>query len=399
MLRSLLFLFFLLLSFQSLALDFGIDRLHEDDVQAKLKNKRLAVLTHAAGVNKSGAHLIDELYSTYQLIKIFAPEHGLRTLNDEWVDDGVDENTGLPVISLYKNGSRAPAPKDLMDIDAIVVDLQDVGLRYYTYFSTIAEIMKVAAQTKVEMIILDRPNLLGGHVIEGKLLDSNLSGNFISYHTVPTRHGMTLGELALMLNQEMGLGTKLQIITAKDWKRETLLDQFDRSWIAPSPALTTLEQVKYYALWGSLEHFNLAVGRGINNDQAFRVLGAPWITKSEAHILAQTLNKLGFATVRFSFVEWDVTRDLYKGQHAYGVKLDLLGDLPVTDEFTYKVSSVLQKLFSDRLVFSKNAARFYGSESLVKGLQQGHSWTEFEANIRLENQSFQIRRLPFLLYK
>lgn len=170
-----------LVSLSTLALDYGIDRLSEETVAAKLSGKNLAVLTHAAGKNKLGLHLIDSLNQNFTLKKIFAPEHGLHTMAE-----------------------------DLKGIDAIVIDLQDVGVRYYNYFSTIAEVMKATASLNVEVIILDRPNLLGGLIMEGKVLDSSLAGSFTAYHTVPTRHGMTLGELALLINAEKKSGPNSQ---------------------------------------------------------------------------------------------------------------------------------------------------------------------------------------------
>ena len=292
--KTLTALLMLLTSFSALSLDYGIDRLDEAEIAKKFEGKNLALLTHAAAKSKDGVHLIDFLHQKFELKKIFAPEHGLRTMADDWVDDGTDEATGLPVISLYKRGSKAPTPKDLIGIDAIVIDLQDVGVRYYTYFSTIAEVMKACTPLGVEVIILDRPNLLGGLIVEGKVLDAALAGSFTAYHTVPTRHGMTLGELALMINEEKKIGSKLTVIAATGWARENLIFTTDRPWLAPSPALVAIDQVGLYAMWGTLENFNLAVGRGKTNDLAFRILGAPWITKAESLALTAELNALGF---------------------------------------------------------------------------------------------------------
>ena len=258
---------------------------------------------------------------------------------DDWVEDGQDEATGLPVVSLYKRGSKAPSPEDLKGIEAIVIDLQDVGVRYYTYFSTIAEVMKAAAPLNIEVIILDRPNLLGGNVMEGKVLDKELAGKFTAYHTIPTRHGMTLGELALMINKENKLGTKLTVIPVQGWKREYLLTELDRPWLAPSPALVSLDQVGLYALWGSLENFNLSVGRGQTNEEAFRILGAPWISSAESEELALELNQLNFPGLQFKAIQWKVTRSIFVGQEALGVRIE--GDFSQvrTDEFTFKVAS------------------------------------------------------------
>lgn len=386
------------ISFSALALDYGIDRLDEAQVVKIFEGKNLAVLTHAAAKSKVGIHLIDFLHQKFALKKIFAPEHGLRTMADDWVEDGIDEATGLPVISLYKRGSKTPKPEDLKGIDAIVIDLQDVGVRYYTYFSTIAEVMKATAPLKVEVILLDRPNLLGGVIMEGKVLDTNLAGAFTAYHTVPTRHGMTLGELALMVNAEKKLGSKLTVIPAKDWNRENLLTSMDRPWLAPSPALIDISQVGLYALWGTLENFNLAVGRGKTNELAFRVLGAPWITQAESEKLAQELNALNVSGAVFKPYSWKVTRAIHVGTEANGVMLEWDGTEIRTDEFTYKVASVLVKLFKDRLNISMMSAASYGSATMVEAIRELKPWESYQKLIDSDLEKFKTRRKEFLLY-
>lgn len=396
--KTLIAMLMLLASFSALALDYGIDRLDEGDVAKKFEGKKLALLTHAAAKSKGGVHLIDFLHQKFELKKIFAPEHGLRTMADDWVDDGIDEATGLPVISLYKRGATAPTPKDLVGIDAIVIDLQDVGVRYYTYFSTIAEVMKATAPLGVEVIILDRPNLLGGLIMEGKVLDANLAGSFTAYHTVPTRHGMTLGELALMINEEKKIGSKLTVIPAAGWNRENLIFTTDRPWLAPSPALVAIDQVGLYAMWGTLENFNLAVGRGKTNDLAFRTLGAPWITKAESLKLSVALNALGFEGVVFSPYSWIVTRATFEGKSANGVMLEWSGQEVRTDEFTYKVASVLIKLFKERLNVTQMAPQSYGSQSMIDAIRALKPWDTYRTVIDTELEKFKLRRKPFLLY-
>jgi uncharacterized protein YbbC (DUF1343 family) len=397
--NKLIFLMFTLLTTFSaaLALDYGIDRLSEPEVKAKLVGKRLAVLTHSAAQDKQGRHLIDLLHTNYGIIKIFAPEHGLRKLEDTWIEDGIDEETGLPVISLYKRTSKAPDPKDLVDLDAIVVDLQDVGVRYYTYFSTIAEVMKVAARMQVEIILLDRPNLLGGKV-EGKVLDPEFMGRFTAYHTVPTRHGMTLGELAQMVNRENSINARLTVIPVKGWQRERVMDGLDRTWLPPSPALIDIQQVGFYSLWGILESFNLAVGRGQTNELAFRVLGAPWITPSEAQALAQALNQMGFAGISFRPFSWHVTRAIHTGQLARGVKAEWNGQEIRSDEFVYKVSQLLVTMFRGRINAEQMTPIGYGSRGMLNAIRNGVAWEIYQLVIDAELKSFEKRRDPFLLY-
>lgn len=392
------FLLTALVSFPSFALDYGLDRLGEPAIAAKLAGKNLAVLTHAAARSKKGEHLIDILFKSFSLKKIFAPEHGLRTTNDDYVGDGIDEQTGLPIISLYKRGTRAPSPADLVGIDAIVVDLQDVGLRYYTYFSTIAEVMKAAAPLNIEVILLDRPNLLGGDIVEGKTLDPKLAGNFTAYHTVPTRHGMTLGELAQMINAEKKMNVKLTVIPVSGWKRENILNQLDREWIPPSPALINISQVGLYAIWGSLENFNLAVGRGKTNELAFQVLGAPWITKDESAKLANDLNALKLPHVNFKPYSWLVTREMYQGKVAEGVILEWDGNEVRTDELTYRVAQILVKSFPGRINVADMSSATYGSREVVDAIKNGTPWDKFELVIDADVEAFKERRKPFLLY-
>jgi uncharacterized protein YbbC (DUF1343 family) len=381
--NSIFTFFFLLITLPVLAMDYGIDRLSGTDIQNTLKQRE---------------HLIDLLHKDFELKKIFAPEHGLRTMADDWIEDGTDEQTGLPVISLYKRTSKGPTPKDLIGIDAIVIDLQDVGVRYYTYFSTIAEVMKAASPLNVEIILLDRPNLIGGKIIEGKVLDSNLTGSFTAYHTVPTRHGMTLGELARMINHEKDMKVKLTVIPVSGWERENLVFNMDREWIAPSPALIDIEQVGLYAMWGTLENFNLAVGRGKENDLAFRVLGAPWITKEESKKLTNELNAFGFKGVKFESFEWKVTRATHVGQTARGVKIFWDGSEVRTDEFTYKTAQTLVKLFKGRINSDKMSPQSYGSLTMVNAIRNGTPWSDYVKVIDKELESFKIRRIPFLLY-
>ncbi|HXH75588.1 MAG TPA: DUF1343 domain-containing protein [Bacteriovoracaceae bacterium] len=388
----------LLVTLPSFAMEFGLDRLNEPAIIEKLEGKNLAVLTHAAARNKKGEHLIDILFHSYKLKKIFAPEHGLRTMEDDFIADVIDEATGLPVISLYKSSSKSLSPADLIGIDAIVIDLQDVGVRYYTYFSTIAAIMKTCAPLGIEVVLLDRPNLLGGKIIEGQVLDPALAGKFTSYHTVPTRHGMTLGELALMINAEKKMDVKLSVIAATGWVRENLLFNLDRPWLAPSPALIELPQVGLYAIWGTLESINLAVGRGLTNELAFKVIGAPWMTTEQSIKLAFDLNQLGFKGVEFTPFSWTVTRAKYVGKVANGVKLKWDGTEVRTDEFTYKVSSLLIKLFPDQIGTDQFAVASFGSLRMVNAIRQGVPWDNYKTIIDAELTAFRLRRALFLLY-
>jgi uncharacterized protein YbbC (DUF1343 family) len=381
---------------QSFAMNFGIDRLET----LNLTGKKIGLLCHSASVNKFGKHLIDLTYPKFNVVKIFAPEHGLRSLNDEWINDGIDEQTKLPVISLYKQASRAPKKEDLQNLDTVIIDLQDVGMRYYTYFSTIAEFIKVAGPLGIEIIILDRPNLLGGTKIEGEVLDLNLQGNFISYYNIPTRHGMTLGEITSMLIDEQNIPAKLQIVKVDGWYREILIQNLDRQWRASSPALQNLEQVYLYNLWGTLESFNLSVGRGLVNDLAFKVIAAPWITNEETIELAQELNQLSLKGMNFEPIRFLATRDIYKDQYVQGVKISLATESldQRMDEMTFKIASHLKMKFQERIKFSKMAVNYYGSQRHIEAITKLTPWENYQAIIDQALTMFEMRRLPYLIY-
>jgi uncharacterized protein YbbC (DUF1343 family) len=386
-------------SLNSFAIEYGIERIEKSGFDHLFVGKKLAVLTHAAAQTENGTHLIDILFKRYQLLKIFSPEHGLRTLADEWVDNGVDSVTGLPVISLYKKSSKAPEVKDLEGIDAVVIDLQDVGVRYYTYFSTIAELMKVSGKLGVEVIILDRPNLIGGNILEGIVLDQELTGKFVSYYDVPSRHGMSLGELSNMINQEKNLNVKLTIVPVKDWFRENVLFTLTRQWIPPSPAIVEKEQVALYALWGFLENFNIAVGRGLTNELAFKVIGAPWISEAEAVAFSNSLNQLGFEGVSFSPFCWEVTRSTHKGERVHGVKINWNLKEIRTDEFNYKVSQTLYRHFKERLTINGLAIPILGSKKMFEAIRSQVPWENFKQEIDDKLELFKKRRRPYLLYE
>ncbi len=383
------------------AIEYGIDRLSEVSVRSELEGKSLAVLAHAASVDRKGRHLIDLLRADHRLVKIFTPEHGLRSLEDGLIEDGVDPGSGLPVISLYKKNGRVPRPEDLFDVDVIVMDLQDVGMRYYTYFSTLAGFMKVAAQLGKKVILLDRPNPVGGERVEGSVLDSSLTGNFIAYHSVPTRHGMTLGELALLYLTETQIQLSIDVVGVTGWKRRFYDEDFGREWRASSPALQAIEQVELYALLGSLEQFNLSVGRGTTNENAFRVFGAPWITEVEVGVLVEQLNSLRLPGLVFLPHQQRVTRAIYEGQDIRGVRIELVGspeDRVRSDEALYRIVSVLLDRFGGRISFGKYADLYFGKASWREAWKNRKSWEDFSIELDVGLADFRARRAPFLLY-
>lgn len=391
--------FLFALSAQAGDLQFGIDRIGEPQFASLFQGKRLALLSHRASVNREGRHAIDLFHGPYRVMKLFVPEHGLRSELDDWVGHGTDPLSGLPVISLYQRESRAPRDEDLLDVDAIVIDLQDVGMRYYTYSSTVGHVLKKAAEKNIEVILLDRANPIGGWLVEGFMLDPSVAGHFVAYHTIATRHGMTLGELALMYNSELSIGARLTVIPVANWSRTTTAIDWNRDWVPPSPALMRADQAILYSLWGALESANLAVGRGTDNSEAFRRIGAPWITTVASEGLARELNSLGYAGLRFSPVEWRVTRATHNGRIVRGVKVEIVDftALPPTDEFLVSVTQALKRRFPNDITFNNTTHLSYGSQAVLDAILGLTPYSELRSRNETGLQEFYTRRRSYLL--
>jgi uncharacterized protein YbbC (DUF1343 family) len=208
-----------------------------------------------------------------KLVKLFSPEHGIRGAVDSAVADSRDEATGLPVISLYGT-NRQPRPQDLDDLEALVYDIQDIGARFYTYISTLGLVLDAASARGKKVFVLDRPNPIDGVTVSGPIRDEALA-SFIAYHALPVRHGMTVGELALLFNTERKIGATLEVIPCRGWNRADLYDRTGLVWTNTSPNIRSLTEAMLYPGVALLEATNLATGRG--TDAPFERVGAPWI--------------------------------------------------------------------------------------------------------------------------
>lgn len=380
----------------------GLDRLAGDQAQ-RLAGKRIALLTHAAGVDRSGARGIDRIaaLSDSRLTLILSPEHGLnsRAAAGEPVNNGQDSVTGLPVHSLY-GATRAPDPTLFADIDAIVVDLQDCGARPFTYSSTLAAVLRVAAQTRTEVIVADRPNPLGGVTMEGPMLDPALA-SFVGTHDVPLRHGLTLGELAGMINAEADIRAALEVVPMTGWRREDGFAPFMDGrlpFIPPSANLRSPSAVLTYPGTVLIEGTNVSEGRG--SDRPFETIGAPFI---KGEMLAETLTQAGLGGIEFDPVQFTPTTSKYAGQPCEGVGLwaQDRGDFrPVRTGLTILAS--LLRLYPAEIQFLPGTRPFFD-------LLIGQSWVrpalladmpvgDIEARWQPALSAFAERRRRFLLY-
>lgn len=245
-----------------------------DGAEALLRGQKIGLITHAAAVDVAGRRSVDALKAGgVEIAALFSPEHGLASAAEGLQGDGRDAATGLPIFSLYGERKR-PSPGQLAGLDALVIDLQDAGCRFYTYLSTAGYALEEAARAGLPVVVLDRPNPLGGERHEGPTLDPGRS-SFVGYHSVPVRHGMTLGELARMIVSERSLTTRLTVVAMEGWKRSMHWGATGFAWKNPSPNLRTPAAALLYPGVGMLEMTNLSVGRG--TERPFEQLGAPWL--------------------------------------------------------------------------------------------------------------------------
>lgn len=372
--------------------DTGIDVLVQEKF-ARLKGRKIGLVTNHTGVDRAGRSTIDLLHEAegVQLVALFSPEHGIRGALDEKVGDSKDVKTGLPIYSLYGDRKK-PTAETLRGIDTLVFDIQDAGCRFYTYSSTLGLILESAAENKVKAVVLDRPNPIGGLVVEGPVLDAGRE-SFVGYHRVPVRHGMTLGELARMYNEEKKLGADLEVVRMEGWHRGDFYDRTGLSWINPSPNLRSLTQAFLYPGVGLLETTNLSVGRG--TDRPFEWIGAPWI---DGQRLASALAEQNLAGVRFVPLSLTPTSSVHKDKKCGGVQI-------IVDDWSrfqslrtgVALALTLRRLYPEDWKV-EGYDRLLANRATFEGVKRGAAFAELEKGWQPELARFLERRRKFLLY-
>ena len=293
----------------------GIDVL-EATKFASLRGKRVGLITNQTGLDSYGRRTIDLLAQAegVKLVAIFSPEHGISGVADAAVADRADAPTGLPIYSLY-GATRRPTTEMLSGIDILVFDIQDAGVRFYTYITTMAYCMEAAAREHIAFYVLDRPDPLDGETMEGPILDRDRI-SFTGYFPMPLRYAMTMGELAQMFNAENKIGADLHVIAMQDWHRRDTFDMTGLAWIAPSPALRTLRATFLYPGVEILQAGGVSVGRG--TPTPFELFGAPWI---DSTALLGELNRRTIPGVQFGVVQFTPGSGAYKNQSCNGIAI------------------------------------------------------------------------------
>ncbi len=371
----------------------GLDVLESENFAA-LKGLRIGLVTNHSGLDSEGRRNIDLLAHApgVKLAALFSPEHGLAGVADERVASSVESKTKLPIYSLYGETDR-PTEKMLEGLDALVFDIQDAGVRFYTYSTTLGYCLEAAARKGIPIFVLDRPNPITGFYVEGPVLDSDLH-SFVAYFDLPVRHGMTFGELAEMFNGENKLGAKLHVVRMRGWERAAWLDETGLRWINPSPNLRNLIEATLYPGVGMVEGANVTVGRG--TDTPFEVLGAPWMDGAK---LAEELNARQIQGVRFLAIDFTPRENRFAGEICHGVQLVLL-DRQALDspELGVELAAALYKLFPSQFQLDKTLA-LVGSRAVLEGIRQGRDPRRLAYEYQQkELEQFRRMREKYLLY-
>lgn len=380
----------------------GIDVLeaHNFDVLGGGRDakRRMGVLTNQTGVDVEGRRTIDILAKApnLSLNAIFSPEHGVTgTLDTTNINETKDAATGVPVYSVYgaKDVQRRPSIDVLKGLDAVVVDLQDAGVRFYTYETTLGYFLEAAAKANIEIFVLDRPNPITGSFVQGPMGESGRE-SFTNYAGLPVRHGMTMGELARMFNAEHHINAKLTVVAMEGWARGDWFDSTGLSWTNPSPNLRSLTEATLYSGVGLVEGTNVSVGRG--TDTPFELLGAPWIKGRE---LTQYLNARNISGVRFIPITFTPTTSNYTGQKCEGISI-ILTDRNAFDapELGIELASALHKLYP-RDYHLERMIELLANQDIYNKLVQGQDPRRTASDWQDALESFQQLRQKYLLYK
>ncbi len=369
------------------------------DVPPALRGKRVGLITNHSAVDRNKTPDIDLIaaHKDLKLVALLAPEHGIRgnAPAGQTIVDETDPKTGVPIYSLYTSEDRGPTTEMLKDVDVLVYDLQEVGGRTWTYVSTMALSMQAAARKRIPFVVLDRPNPIGGEIVEGALLDPKFK-SFVGMYPIPARHGMTVGELATLFNQQHGIGADLIVARAGNWRRSQWFEDTGLPWVNPSPNLRSPDALKSYPGTVYFEGTNLTEGRG--TDRPFEQIGASWLNAPQ---VAAAMNAKKLPGVRFESITMTVepTAAKFKGQTIAGIRF------AITDARAYRPVRTALQLIDEikrqhpgEFAWGPSIGRLTGSDKVRLAIDAGRLLPLLDEWDR-EAAAFIESRKPYLLYR
>ena len=370
----------------------GADVLARDSY-ALLEGKRVGLLTNQTGTLRDGTRLPKALLDGgVNLTTLFSPEHGLYgALDQSNIDDATDPETGLKVYSLYGE-TRRPTPEMLENVDAFVFDIQDVGVRFYTYISAMCTCMQTCADLGKEFVVLDRPNPIGGARVDGPFLDPGME-SYVAYFPMPIQHGMTVGELALAFAYRYNLNLKLTVVPCEGWARDMFFDETGLTWVNPSPNMRSLDEALLYPGLGIPEFTNLSVGRG--TETPFEVIGAPWIDADE---LAKKMTALNLPGVKFEATRYTPNASRFKDEEVSGLRFTITDrDALEPVEIGVALMTTLARDYPNDWEL-KNANTLLLNKETLKAITEGKSLDEIRALWQDDLARFNALRANFHIY-
>jgi uncharacterized protein YbbC (DUF1343 family) len=371
-----------------------------------LRGRTIGLVANPASVDADLRHVAERAEAAgVRIGALFGPQHGFTSdLQENMIESphATDGRRRVPVYSLYSE-TREPTAKMLEGLDALVIDLQDVGTRIYTYIYTMANCLRAARAHGLPVVVCDRPNPIGGVTVEGPALDPAFA-SFVGQFPIPMRHGMTIGELATLFNEHFGIGAKLEVVTMKGWSRDQYFDATGLTWIAPSPNIPTLDSAIVYPGTVLLEGTNVSEGRGTT--RPFEFVGAPWI---DPEPFAAALNALGLGGVKFRPISFEPTFHKHAGKACGGCQIHVI-DRAAFEPVAVGVAIIdaCRRTAPDRFAWRDPPYEYeyskppidilYGSATLREGVAAGRSARDFAADLRADAAAFAKTRERWLLY-
>ncbi len=360
---------------------------------AELKGLRLGLLANEASRDGAGRRSIDVLAKApgVKLVALFSPEHGLGADREGNIASSRDAATGLVIHSLYGK-SRRPSAAMLNGLDAVVVDLPDVGVRFYTYATSMAYLMEEAAKRRIKVVVLDRPNPTSAAGVRGPMLEPDLK-SFVAYMPVPVQHAMTLGELAMMFNAENRIGAELSVVKARGWRHDAWFDETGLAWVNPSPNLRTPDAAILYPGVALIEQTNVSVGRG--TPTPFMLVGAPWI---DGKALAAHLQRRAIPGVAFEPASFTPAADKHASKRCGGVRIRLTDRAALDAPFMgIELAAALRRLHPETFAL-RDMLALLGSRQTLAAIEAGEDPAAIADRWRDGLQAFERLRAKYLLY-
>lgn len=374
-----------------------------DEQKDLIKGQRVGLITNPTGVDQTLNSIVDRLYNDpdVELTALYGPEHGVRgdAQAGEYVEYYIDEATGLPVYSLYGK-TRKPTPEMLEDVDVLLFDIQDVGTRFYTYIYTMAYAMEAAQENDIKFIVLDRPNPLGGQKVEGPVLDPKYA-SFVGNYPIPLRHGMTVGELATLFNEEFEIGADVTVVKMNGWKRNMYYHDTPLQFVLPSPNMPTFETTLVYPGAALIEGTNISEGRGTT--KPFEFIGAPFVNSTE---FAAELNDLNLPGVTFRAASFTPTFSKHSGNLSHGVQIHVTNKQPFNPiETGLHIVKTLHDMYPEEFEFreeNNQGISFFdnliGNGWVREAIENGDSVKSIVDRWKEDLKEFKQLRKEYLLY-